>query len=392
MSVSGLLDPVKDFIGWDKYQIDDFVFRLHSKLTVVILLTFSIIVTASQFIGDPIDCVVEDIPSSVMDTYCWIHSTFTLPSKILLKKNGETAHPGVGVPDYQAGSETYHKYYQWVCFTLFFQMLLFRFPRSLWHHWEGSRMDKVMPTKIFLSVSDKRMPNFPKPAGVLDEEELNASLAQINEFISQHIAKSRYSGYFIKYQICEWMNLLNVIFQMVFVDLFLGGMFSTYGMMVFNIANLDPEDRADPMNLVFPKVAKCTFRRMGPSGTVQNYDGLCVLPINIFNEKIYIFLWFWFLILAVVTGFGMVYRAMTLFSPSVRSSTLRTRSKFLLTQNVCDRVVSKLRQGDWFFLSLVGANLDPHVFTRLVLQLDKLMVSRNLGNGVLSTEKLEKIA
>ena len=113
---------------------------------------------------------------------------------------------------------------------------------------------------------------------------------------------------------------------------------------------------------------------------------------NIFNEKIYIFLWFWFLVLAVVTGFGMVYRAMTLFSPSVRSSTLRTRSKFLLTQNVCDRVVSKLRQGDWFFLSLVGANLDPHVFTRLVLQLDKLMASRNLGNGVISAEKLEKIA
>ena len=26
--------------------------------------------------GDPIDCIVEEIPNSVMDTYCWIHSTF----------------------------------------------------------------------------------------------------------------------------------------------------------------------------------------------------------------------------------------------------------------------------------------------------------------------------
>ena len=90
MSVNGVLAPVADFIGWDKYKIDDFVFRLHSKVTVVILLTFSIIVTASQFIGDPIDCVVEDIPSDVMDTYCWIHSTFTLPSKILHKIEGKT--------------------------------------------------------------------------------------------------------------------------------------------------------------------------------------------------------------------------------------------------------------------------------------------------------------
>ena len=28
--------------------------------------------------GDPIDCIVGDaVPSDVMDTYCWIHSTFT---------------------------------------------------------------------------------------------------------------------------------------------------------------------------------------------------------------------------------------------------------------------------------------------------------------------------
>ena len=105
---------------------------------------------------------------------------------------GETAHPGVGVPTYEENSETYHKYYQWVCFTLFFQMLLFRFPRVLWHHWEAKRMDKVMPSKIFFTVSDKRMPSFPKPAGVLDEDELKASLEQINEFISHHIGKTRY--------------------------------------------------------------------------------------------------------------------------------------------------------------------------------------------------------
>ena len=30
--------------------------------------------------GDPIDCIVEEIPNSVMDTYCWIHSTFRCTS------------------------------------------------------------------------------------------------------------------------------------------------------------------------------------------------------------------------------------------------------------------------------------------------------------------------
>ena len=105
---------------------------------------------------------------------------------------------------------------------------------------------------------------------------------------------------------------------MILMDVFLGGMFSTYGSMAWNISSQDPEDRSDPMNLVFPKVAKCTFRRFGPSGTIQNYDGLCVLPINIFNEKIYLFLFFWFVFLTIVSGLGMVYRYVLCFSPRAR--------------------------------------------------------------------------
>ena len=46
------------------------------QATFVILLTASTLVTAKQYIGDPIDCIVEDVPQGVMDTYCWIHSTF----------------------------------------------------------------------------------------------------------------------------------------------------------------------------------------------------------------------------------------------------------------------------------------------------------------------------
>jgi hypothetical protein len=62
---------------------------------------------------------------------------------------------------------------------------------------------------------------------------------------------------------------------MAFIDYFLGGMFTTYGVMAFDISNQDPEDRDDPMNLVFPKVAKCTFTKFGPSGTIQVRDGSC---------------------------------------------------------------------------------------------------------------------
>ena len=74
MSLLDSLDPVKEFIGWDKHYISDGIFRLHSKVTASILLIFSLIVTASQFLGDPIDCVVSggdgNLPQEIMDTYC----------------------------------------------------------------------------------------------------------------------------------------------------------------------------------------------------------------------------------------------------------------------------------------------------------------------------------
>ena len=33
-------------------------------------------------------------------------------------------------------------------------------------------------------------------------------------------------------------------------------------------------------------MTKCTFHKYGPSGTVTRHDGLCILALNIINEKV----------------------------------------------------------------------------------------------------------
>ena len=52
-------------------------------------------------------------------------------------------------------------------------------------------MDTVLPGKMFIKVDDKRMPNFPMMAPVLREEEINASLKDINDFITHQMGKVR---------------------------------------------------------------------------------------------------------------------------------------------------------------------------------------------------------
>lgn len=48
-----------------------------------------------QYIGDPIDCVVDGVAGEVMDTYCWIHSTFSIPSGWVRHEGVEVPHPGI---------------------------------------------------------------------------------------------------------------------------------------------------------------------------------------------------------------------------------------------------------------------------------------------------------
>ena len=56
--------PVKGYFKLDTIWIDNNVFRLHYKATFIILTTASLLVTGKQYIGDPIDCIVDGIPSS----------------------------------------------------------------------------------------------------------------------------------------------------------------------------------------------------------------------------------------------------------------------------------------------------------------------------------------
>lgn len=114
---------LKHLVHVSHVRTDSPIFRLHYSVTVMILMSFSLIITTRQYVGNPIDCVhTKDIPEDVLNTYCWIHSTYTLKSMFHKKVGKQVPYPGIANSEGLDSDKKMYRYYQWVCFVLFFQV------------------------------------------------------------------------------------------------------------------------------------------------------------------------------------------------------------------------------------------------------------------------------
>ncbi|KAL3205634.1 hypothetical protein MRX96_052959 [Rhipicephalus microplus] len=337
-----LFGNLKGFFKTDFTVIDNNVFRLHYKATVCILIAFSILVTGRQYIGDPIDCISKDaVPPNLLDTFCWIHTTFSLTDAWHKKVGVQVPYPGVD--KYTPGEKrVYHAYYQ-----------LSKAAASRTSSWAST------------TRSYPRKPK--KTVASLLVEYLTINLNNHNIF-------------FYGYVVAEVCNFVNVVGQMFLMDMFLGGEFSSYGSKVLQFTEWDWSVRFDPMIKVFPRLTKCTFHMYGSSGDVQKHDAMCILPINIINEKIYVFLWFWFIILAVLSGVVLIYRAFVIFLPQIRFMVLRRRAK-LANKDYVERVCDRCKLGDWLILDLLCKNMDPVNFRDLINDYVRRLDHKSIDNA-----------
>jgi len=227
----------------------------------------------------------------------------------------------------------------------------------LWKGWERGKIKLLIQdlNKVILKADDKKT----------KEDVLVAYLSR---------TRGRHNAYAFRYFICEVLNFFNVIIQMIFVNYFLGGEFSKYGMDVLKFVDRDPENREDPMAKIFPKLTKCTFRQFGPSGDIQRFDNLCLLPLNILNEKIYIVLWFWFYVLVISSGLMVIYRIVIIAFPRSRYFLLH-RLHHLVPPKYLDTILYRCGYGDWFVLHLLGKNLDTMHYRDVIIQLSEKLDS-----------------
>jgi len=184
--------------------------------------------------------------------------------------------------------------------------------------------------------------------------------------------------YSIKYWFCEILCLVNVITQVLALDIFLkgNGAFLTYGLTAFELIDLDAEKIDYVMNFpgmttmdkMFPMRAKCTFYKLGLTGTMETRDVLCVLALNSYNRYIYLFMWFWFMILIVLLALLFVYRILLILFPSLRSVLLRTPGKNDLRCEM-NFIARALSVTDWWVLYSLKANVSSILFKDIIRKL-----------------------
>ncbi|CDW55967.1 Innexin domain containing protein [Trichuris trichiura] len=286
---------------------DDGIDRLSYYYTCLILLILSVTISAKQYVGQPIQCWVPaqftGAWEQYAENYCFVQNTYWLAISDNIPDEPENRK------ELQIG------YYQWVPFMLAIEASFFYLPCIVWRllNWQsGIRLAELISlasTQRSLSRCDR---------------------SQIVDIISKHIqesiaiqrafGKSSRHGRFITsftlafvkergfyltilYLAVKLLYLGNAVGQFFLLNAFLYPKHTLWGVSILQdlIHGIEWEQSGH-----FPRVTMCDFE-VRTIGNLHRYTIQCVLMINMFNEKAFLFLWWWFLVVAIATCFNFVY-------------------------------------------------------------------------------------
>ncbi|CAF0776311.1 unnamed protein product [Rotaria sp. Silwood1] len=266
---------------------DVFIDRLNHRYTVTMIIVFAAIVTTQQYFGSPISCWVPAQFTGGYEKYandiCWIMNTYYVPM--------EHDIPHVETTRY----ERMLKYYQWSPFILLFMALCFYFPRMLWralNNKSGLDIEKLVEAAMKQEQQDNPREERQKTVSYIAD---SIRLYIDNRYTSSKLCDPNRSQRFprkLLYPLTFWRH--RHLIQIFLLNAFLGNEYHLFGFEVIDkfVRGLDWGESKR-----FPRVTLCDFH-IREVGIVHRYTVQCVLPINLFNEKIFLILWFWILILA----------------------------------------------------------------------------------------------
>merc|ERR1719400_488476 len=108
-------------------------------------------------------------------------------------------------------------------------------------------------------------------------------------------------------------------------------------------------------------------------GRQESINAICILALNIINDKVFLVLWWWFLMLAIIGFIRVLYRMIQCKSSRLRYHLINMRMNryFKKSSKVAkiETFVCKCKLGDWFVLYQLSKNLNRPFFMDFLTQL-----------------------
>ena len=215
-------------------------------------------------------------------------------------------------------------YYQWVPLILVMQTVMFVIPRTVWvllSKRSDVDLSSLMSATIKYQKTDK-------------PEERQRFMTFIANHVGNYLVKQGSAGcrpadftlsgvyLVVCYFIFKILYIANAVVQLILLDRFLA--MDEYYFYGFHVLTKMATGQMWMTSERFPRVTLCDLK-VRQLGNIHRYTIQCSLPLNLFHEIIFIFLWFWIALLLCFSLFSFSHWCLTGILPSRQASGIRTK-------------------------------------------------------------------
>jgi len=384
--------------------MQDWADKLNSVTTVYMYIGIAVIATTHEYLFSPIECYFPTVPSGKNFEKFTTQLCFVTGTVAIL--------PGEPIPQNDAQWEAAKRdykivYYQWIPFILGLQCLMYYIPYLIWQAFCYNRSGTDLENLVNAANSAEGKSGDSRVAAVNDiARNLEDIFYKHRNYSAGQRAKMKRGIYnklnfiipskrlgnniLIGYLLIKVLYVINAISQIYIIRKLLDLDKNAHLLEGLSFGGKIAKDllsgRSWRDSRLFPRVTFCHYPSLRHLGATNQFTGQCTLPTNMIYEKIYMFLWFWTVFVAVATAVSIPIWFVRM---GVQTNRNRSLKKYLKVSEALDYTFTKdrLRNFDLAFLRLDGAflidmiarNAGDLVATEIVTALWKIFVERYEG-------------
>ncbi|EFP02923.1 CRE-INX-22 protein [Caenorhabditis remanei] len=322
-AVDKLIRPFLQLHEWDNGAE-----KIVHTTTIQILIFFGFLVTSNMMFGQPITCLVlpetPDSSTNYFHDFCFYQDKLRIsPMQPSIRRSSNKGTMNV---NYITREEVAVTYYQWTPFIIFLQVAMCLTPALIWkffglHFFYGDDFASIIRS-LASKKKDDKMDSNDSDYKVDARDTLRWLELKKRERWGMHTTM-------LIYVAMKWMTFASLLLQFyMMANIYASGEL-LWGVHVSNICKKHSKNLKQLQisyellngaykNLytgVFPQIVGCKTHRTQTGAVVNEFTMRCILPQNFVNAKVFLFLYWWYVLAMLVSIISAVQFTLMLLLP-----------------------------------------------------------------------------